>query len=408
VEPHQTVSPWAPDEPPATAASPDHATHSTARLGWRGLLAAFLAGLLGAAVMVVPGWFSGDDAGVTADPAAQSADGADSAPESTGGGDTVPGASPGAEGGDLALRSVAAIARQVGPSVARVDTQTQLGAGSGSAVVLARDGVLVTNAHVVADATRVTVTLPDGQRLPAEVVGADATADLAVLRVDVDELPVPVWADADSTPAIGDPVVAIGSPFGLDGSVTAGIVSALGRTMTPARGPALVDLIQTDAAINPGNSGGALVDRAGRIVGVNTAIATSGGGSEGVGFAIPAPIATDVAEQLITDGVVQRAEIGVAGQTVDADIAALYGLPVSAGAVIVDVRPGGPADEAGLTTGDIITAIEDEPVRSIAELAGRVQQRRPGDEVTLTVARTDAEEREVTVTLVAAEAEPTP
>jgi S1-C subfamily serine protease len=374
-----------------------------ARLGWRGILAAMLAGAVGAAAVVVPLQLLDSDGSTAA--VSSAGDVAMDAPAATDASDPIA-AVPGS--GDLALRGVTAIARQVGPSVARVDAQGPFGAGSGSAVVLAADGVLVTNAHVVDGAARVTVTLPDGERRDAEVVGVDATSDLAVLRVDASDLPVPVWADAGATPSVGDPVVAIGSPFGLDGSVTSGIVSALGRTVTPAQGVSLVDLIQTDAAINPGNSGGALVDAAGRIVGINTAIASSGGGSEGVGFAIPATTATSVAEQLLADGTVRRAELGIAGQTVDADTASLYGLPVTAGAVVVEVRPDSPADRAGLQQGDIITAIDDEPVGSIAELVGRIQQRRPGDDVTLTVARTGTDERTVTVTLGEASAAPSP
>jgi S1-C subfamily serine protease len=376
---------------------------ATGRLGWRGVLAAVVAGAIGAAAVVVPVQLVSGGPATTpgaADTAADTAGDPTTDPPATG--DTL---------ADVASGNVTAIARQVGPSVARVDTQGRFGSGSGSAVVLAADGILVTNAHVVDGATRVTVTLPDGERLPAEVVGADAGTDLAVLRVDATDLPVPVWADADVTPSVGDPVVAIGSPFGFEGSVTSGIVSALGRTLTPAGGPALVDLIQTDAAINPGNSGGALVDRAGRILGINTAIASSSGGSTGVGFAIPATTATNVAEQLLADGTVQRAALGIAGQTVDPDTATLYGLPVTAGAVVVEVQPDGPAAVAGLAPGDIVTAIDAEPVRSIAELAGRIQQHRPGDEVTVTVVRRGTDdETEVTVTLdeARADAVPTP
>jgi S1-C subfamily serine protease len=389
----------APTSGPATSAPspPAPAPRPSGGLGWRGFLVALLAGALGATAVVVPVQLRSE-----AEPTPAAGDVAlDSTTDTTGDATTGDAGRAGVDvdAGDLALRGVTAIARQVGPSVARVDAQGPFGAGSGSAVVFQADGVLVTNAHVVDGAARITVTLPDGERLDAELVGGDAASDLAVLRVDATDLPVPVWADADATPAVGDPVVAIGSPFGLDGSVTSGIVSALGRTVTPAQGVALVDLIQTDAAINPGNSGGALVDGAGRIIGINTAIASSGGGSEGVGFAIPATTATSVADQLLEDGIVRRAELGIAGQTVDADTATLYGLPVTAGAVIVDVRPDGPADLAGLQQGDIVTAIDDEPVTSVAELVGRIQQRRPGDEVTLTVARSGAEERTVTVTL---------
>jgi S1-C subfamily serine protease len=385
-DPGTPTTPTAPAPPPAPAA--------TTRLGWRGLLAAMLAGAIGAAAVVVPLQVLGDDG--STDPGSTIGDVALDTPADREAGDPT---AAGSGAGDLALRGVTAIARQVGPSVARVDAQGSFGAGSGSAVVLRTDGILVTNAHVVDGAQRVVVTLPDGERQDAEVVGVDAASDLAVLRVDVTDLPVPVWADADATPSVGDPVVAIGSPFGLDGSVTSGIVSALGRTVSPAQSVALVDLIQTDAAINPGNSGGALVDAAGRIIGINTAIASSGGGSEGVGFAIPATTATNVADQLLADGTVRRAELGIAGQTVDADTASLYGLPVTAGAVVVEVRPDSPADRAGLQPGDIITAIDDEPVGSIAELVGRIQQRRPGDEVVLTIARSGTDERTVTVTL---------
>jgi S1-C subfamily serine protease len=396
--------PPAPTTPPAAAGGSASATASAAAggpwLGWRVALVALLAGALGAAAVVVPvQLLGGDDEPTAVAPAA--AEVATDLPQDAQ-------ADAPTTSGDLSLRGVTAIARQVSPSVARVDAQGPFGAGSGSAVVYQADGVLITNAHVVDGAAQVTVTFPDGERRDAEVVGVDAASDLAVLQVDAGDLPVPVWADADATPSVGDPVVAIGSPFGLDGSVTSGIVSALGRTVTPAQGVALVDLIQTDAAINPGNSGGALVDAAGRILGINTAIASSAGGSQGVGFAIPATTATSVAEQLFTDGVVRRAELGIAGQTVDADTATLYGLPVTAGAVVVDVRPDSPADRAGLQQGDIITSIDDEPVGSVAELVGRIQQRRPGDEVTLQVARPGTDERTVTVTLGEATAAPSP
>ena len=282
---------------------------------------------------------------------------------------------------------VSDIARQLAPSVARVDVATPLGPSHGSAVVYDQDGVLVTNAHVVERATRVTVTLPDGIREDAEVVGTDARSDLAVLRVDHDELPRPRWADDEQHLEVGSEVVAIGSPFGLDGSVTAGIVSALGRTVSTPAGSPLVDMIQTDAAINPGNSGGALVDGYGQVIGINTAIMSQSGGHQGVGFAIPASTVHVVATQLLETGTVQHAELGVIGQSVDPEVARTYGLPVDEGAVVVDVRPGSPAEAAGLRTGDIVIAVDDEPVGSIAELAGRIQQRTPGETVLLRVVR---------------------
>lgn len=301
---------------------------------------------------------------------------------------------------------ISAIARQVSPSVARVDVQTPTGAGSGSAVVYRADGVLVTNAHVVGDSDEVRVTLPDGQRLDAEVVGRDAASDLAVLRVPVENLPVPVWADAAITPVIGSTAVAIGSPFGLDGSVTSGIVSALGRTLPTGQG-VLLDLLQTDAAVNPGNSGGALVDGEARVIGVNTAIATRSGGSQGIGFAIPSTTVISVADQLLEFGEVRIGYLGVVGQTVDADIAELYDLPVDAGAVIAELDPQGPAGAAGLEAGDIVIAIDGEDVASMADLAGRIQQRSPGEDVEVTVIR-EGEELSVTVPLGERPTQPVP
>ncbi len=349
-------------------------------------------GALGAAIVAVPlGLF--DDGGDTADTGATATGDAtddeaiQNEPTDPGTDDLVPpGASP-----------ITAIAQQVSPSVARVDVQRPTGAGSGSSVVYRADGLLVTNAHVVGTSDQARVTLPDGSRMDAEVVGADPTSDVAVLRVDADDLPVPVWADDDDGLRIGETAVAIGSPFGLDGSVTSGIISALGRTL-PSQQGVLIDLIQTDAAVNPGNSGGALVDGEGRVIGLNTAIASRSGGSQGIGFAIPSTTVSNVADQLIETGEVQLGYLGVVGQTVDPDIAELYDLPSDTGAVIVELDPDGPAAEAGLQTGDIVVGIDGEEVSTMAELAGRIQQRRPGDDVEVEVVR-DGEESTVTVTL---------
>jgi S1-C subfamily serine protease len=359
-------------------------------IGWQGLLAAVLAGTVGAAAVVVPAQLLG--AGPSTDEVRDApAPEARAAPDAGAAEEGPPVADPGAGPvGDATAPdgpvSVVEIARTVGPSVVRVDAGSVSGRGAGSAVVYAADGVLVTNAHVVAGANQVRVTLPDGTREPAEVVGIDPRSDLAVLRIAATDLPVPVWADDDRL-EVGEVVVAIGSPFGLDGSVTTGIVSALGRTVPAGPAGPMVDLIQTDAAINPGNSGGALVDSRARVIGINTAIVSRGGGNEGIGFAIPSATVRSVADQLLTTGAVQHAELGVAGMTVDPDIARLYGLPVDTGAVIAEVRPGSPADEAGLTQGDIIISFDGVPIRTMAELAGHVQQRQPGDRVILTVVR---------------------
>ncbi|MTV27152.1 PDZ domain-containing protein [Nitriliruptoraceae bacterium ZYF776] len=297
---------------------------------------------------------------------------------------------------DGATRTVADIAAEVGPSVALVSVTGTQGQGSGSAVIYREDGYLVTNAHVVAGASEVRVTLPDGTVETAEVVGADATSDLAVLRIDADDLPVPTYAEG--APSVGDSAIAIGSPFGLEGSVTTGIVSATGRSV-PTEGAPLVDLLQTDAAINPGNSGGALVDGSGAVIGINTAILSASGTSSGIGFAIPTDTVRAVADQLIDTGSVQHAFLGVQGETVDPEVAARYGLEADRGAVIVAVEPDGPAATAGLEPGDIVTAVDGNGVASMPELAGRIQSLRPGDAVELTVVR-DGEERTLTAELV--------
>jgi serine protease Do len=191
--------------------------------------------------------------------------------------------------------------------------------------------------------------------------------------------------------------VAIGSPFGLDGSVTAGVISAVNRTVS---GPtaALVDMIQTDAAINPGNSGGALVNSRAEVVGINTAIFSRGGDSAGIGFAIPIATVQDIATQLVETGEVRAGFLGVSGQDVDPQVAELYGLSVTEGAVLAQVVPGSPAEAAGLQRGDIVVAVDGREVTSMAELAGLVSRTRPGTTAELTVVREGAE-RTVEVTL---------
>jgi S1-C subfamily serine protease len=208
--------------------------------------------------------------------------------------------------------SVTAIARAVAPSIAQIGVTVPGGQGEGSGVVFKEDGYVLTNHHVVADATVVEVSLPDGTTAPATVVGTDPSSDMAVVEIDKTGLPVPAFASA--APQVGDTAVAIGSPFGLQGSVTAGIVSALGRTV-PTEGAPLVDLIQTDAPINPGNSGGALVNGRGEVMGINTAILSQSGASTGIDFAIPVQTAIPIAEQLMTEGSVSHGFLGMAGQT---------------------------------------------------------------------------------------------
>lgn len=290
---------------------------------------------------------------------------------------------------------VATIAADVSPSVVRIDVASAAGQGAGSGVIYSTEGHIITNAHVVGDSTEVAVTLADGQRLPGEVLGADPMSDIAVVQIAGEDLPVPAYAQ--DGPQVGETAIAIGSPFGLDGSVTAGVVSALNRTFATQQGPQ-VDMIQTDAAINPGNSGGALVDGRGRIIGINTAIFSRGGDSAGIGFAVPVATATAIADQLIATGEVEHAFLGIQGQTVDRQIAELYGLPVSEGAVVAEVGDGTPADAAGLRRGDIITALDGRPITSMEELSGRIQRQQPGTTIELTVQR-DSDELTVEVEL---------
>ncbi len=279
---------------------------------------------------------------------------------------------------------VAAIAAQVSPSVVRIDAAGLRGSGLGSGVIYRADGHVLTNAHVVSGGQQFQVTFPDGTTHEAELVGADPTTDIAVLKVDAEGLPVVPLADA--MPAVGETAVAIGSPFGLDGSVTAGVVSALNRQIT-TQGGTLVDAIQTDAAINSGNSGGALVNGRGELIGINTAILSRSGGNNGIGFAVPISTARNVADQLIDSGTVKQAFLGIRGQTVEPDVAALYDLGADEGVVLVQVDEGTPAEQAGLRRGDIVVGFDGEAVASMADLLVALQRSQPGDVVTLDVVR---------------------
>ena len=291
---------------------------------------------------------------------------------------------------------LAAVAAAVSPSVVHIAVAGTGGSGSGSGVVLREDGYVLTNAHVVEGAQQVQVTLPDGTRHDAEVVGADVASDLAVLHAeDATDLPVPQFAEAP--PRVGDTAVALGSPFGLEGSVTSGIVSALNRNV-PGNTGALVNVIQTDAAINPGNSGGALADSQGRIIGINTAILSPSGANDGIGFAIPITTARPIADQLIAKGYADHAQLGISGQDVDPEAAELYGLGADNGALVVEVAEDSAADDAGLQRGDIITAIGGEEVTSMADLAARISTMAPGDEVEVSLVR-DGEAQTLDVTL---------
>jgi len=298
---------------------------------------------------------------------------------------------------------VVAVAEAVRPTVVQVDIVGDggTGSGNGSGVVYRSDGYIITNNHVVSAAGRLSVTFADGTSERASVVGTDRESDLAVLKVDRTGLPAIAVRGTEEL-EVGELAVAIGSPFGLQGSVTRGIVSAVDRGVS-VRAPdgatvSLPGVVQTDASINPGNSGGPLVDGQGRLIGINSAILTSGTntGNAGVGFAIPAAYAVSVADELLATGSVRHAFLGVAGDDLTPEVAQRVG--VEQGAYIADVTPGTPAAAAGLREGDVIVAVGDTPVTSIAGLVTAVRQADVGDTVRVTYRR-DGTDLAVDVTL---------
>ncbi|HSS09097.1 MAG TPA: trypsin-like peptidase domain-containing protein [Acidimicrobiales bacterium] len=285
------------------------------------------------------------------------------------------------------------------PTVVTISASRGQSGGTGSGEVIRSDGYILTNNHVIAVAANggaVEVTFSDGESLPATVVGRDPQTDLAVLHVTGRKAPKVISLGSSTSLRVGQPVVALGAPLGLSSTVTTGIVSALGRTIqVPAEGDQLallVDAVQTDAAINPGNSGGALVDCSGRLVGVPTAGATvpspSGqpsAGNIGIGFAIPVNLATLVADEIITTGSVSHAYFGFQAVPISPALAARSG--VTEGLYVSQVAAGGPADNAGLQAGDVISAIDGQPARSVDQLVALTLTKRAGDKVALTYRR---------------------
>jgi Do/DeqQ family serine protease len=258
----------------------------------------------------------------------------------------------------------------------------------GSGVIVRSDGVIVTNNHVVEGGQQITVALADRREFPARVLLADPRLDLAVLKIDVpgDHLPTLAINDTGDT-QVGDLVLAIGDPFGVGQTVTNGIVSALNRTADPS-GDAASSYIQTDAAINPGNSGGALVDMNGDLIGINSFILSQSGTSSGVGFAIPAALVRRVVETAVGGGhTVVRPWLGARLQSVTPDLARSLGLATPSGALVADVWPGGPADRAGVKQGDVIVAVDGQPVVDAPGLNYAIGTRRPGDSLSLGVRR---------------------
>jgi len=271
-------------------------------------------------------------------------------------------------------RTVVGAADRVGPAVVNIDIKQRLESqrgprevgGSGSGFVIAPDGFILTNSHVVHLANQITVSLPDGREYRAQLVGDDPDTDLAVIRIDAPHLAYVRLANSEEL-RVGQVVIAIGNPLGFQASVTAGVISALGRSMHAQSGRLIDNIIQTDAALNPGNSGGPLVNSAGEVIGVNTAMIRP---AQGICFAIASNTAKFVAGWLIKEGKIRRSYIGVAGQNVPIHrrIVRFYNLPLETGVLVVSVEKNSPAEKTGLREGDMIVAFNAKPIGSIHEL----------------------------------------
>jgi len=282
---------------------------------------------------------------------------------------------------------------RVQPSVVSV----LVGPSQGSGVVYDADGLIVTNAHVVGDASAAEVVLLSGVRLEARVRATDPLTDLALLEVERDGLPAAEFSEA--LPDTGELAIAMGSPLGFENTVTAGIVSGLNRSI-PSGGqtPALVDLIQTDAPISPGNSGGALVGADGEVIGINVAFIPPEARAVSLGFAIPAPTVTSVVEQLVETGRARHAYLGVLPAQVTPELDEAFGLGAESGVLVREVIEGGPAEEAGVRPGDVIVRFDGEAVETVEDLFAALREVQPGDEAELTVVR-EGDERDLTVEL---------
>lgn len=317
------------------------------------LLSAFLAALLGAGVGAGTTWYV-----------------LDRTETGTGGGRVTP---PVVTRGSAAPNLVADVAEAVMPSIVRIDVGAGLGEGTGSGVVYRSDGYIITNDHVVGNADSIQVRLATGELVDASLVGsAMPSADIAVVKLARTDLTA-IRVGSSRALRVGDLAIAIGSPFGLEGTVTSGVVSALHRNITLGPGVRFTDAVQTDAPINPGNSGGALVNAKGELIGINTAIFSETGGNVGIGFAIPVDVATKVADQIIATGKASLPFLGISGET----------LPRGRGALLREVVPGGPAEDAGLKAGDVVVGIDGEKVGSMEDLIALLIERDVGDEVTV-------------------------
>jgi S1-C subfamily serine protease len=303
---------------------------------------------------------------------------------------------------DAYSRTVVSAVARVAPAVVNIDVKQRMSlprgtrelSGNGSGFIITPDGFILTNSHVVHSANSITVNLPDGREYPAQLTGDDPDTDLAVIRIDAPQLAYVRLADSENL-RVGQLVIAIGNPLGFQASVTAGVISALGRSMHAQSGRLIDNIIQTDAALNPGNSGGPLVNSAGEVVGVNTAMIRP---AQGICFAIGSNTAKLVAGWLIRDGRIRRGYIGVAGQNVPIHrrIVRFYGLPVETAVLVVSVEKNSPAGRAGLREGDLLIAFNDQPVGSVHHLHKILVGEQIGVNAKLTVIR-HTEKLELTV-----------
>ena len=296
--------------------------------------------------------------------------------------------------------TVVAVAEKVQPSVVNIRTQSVIGdvfnpqrtvEGVGSGVIFRKDGYVLTNNHVVQDADEIFVTIPGRPDSRGRVVGRDPETDLAVVKIDGTGLPAAELGSSDKL-KVGETVVAVGSPFSFEQTVTSGIVSALNRNVSTSpdqsdQSVTLTNLIQTDAAINPGNSGGALANSRGQVIGINTLIISRSGGNQGIGFAIPIDLARKVANQLTKEGKATHAYLGVLGQTLDQEYARTQGLETTKGAIMVEVVSDGPAGKAGLRKSDIVVSFGDEPIESMEDLIAAIRKSDVGQKVQITFVR---------------------
>jgi putative serine protease PepD len=308
--------------------------------------------------------------------------------------------------------SVSAIYDRVHEGVVTIKVNTQGGQALGSGFVIDSAGHIVTNAHVVDGASAISVEFANGSTYDAQLVGTDPSTDVAVIKVDAPtSVLTPLEFGDSSAVQVGDEVVAIGSPLGLNETVTSGIVSALHRTITSPNNFSINDAIQTDAAINHGNSGGPLLNSSGEVIGINSQIESDSGGNDGIGFAVPSGTVKSVADQIIATGKVEHAYLGVGIATIDESLSSELGLP--AGVEVTQVTPGGPADDAGLkaadattvvagqefpTGGDVITAVDGKAVSTSEELQSAIGALKPGDTASISFSR-DGSEHTVQVTL---------